>query len=157
MAEIIIVGLGNPYRGDDAAGWAVIDTLAAKIGSAIKLVKQQGDIAELMDFFSHYKSVYLIDAGSWDAPIGSWQRIDVLIQPILEEDAQTSTHGFGASQAISLAKNLDQLPSRLILYAINGNAYHISNELSEPVAKGIAMVAEALLNEGDIQSCMNTA
>ncbi len=157
MAEIIIVGIGNPYRGDDAAGWAVIDKLAAKIGSAIKLVKQQGDVAELIDFFVHFKSVYLVDAGSWDAPIGSWQRIDVLKDPIPEETVQTSTHGFGAAQAISLARNLDQLPKKLIVYAINGGAYHISNELSGPVAKCIDSVAEAVLNEGDIHSCMNTA
>ncbi len=157
MADIIIVGIGNPYRGDDAAGWAVIDGLKGTIGSVIKLVKQQGDIAELIDIFAHHKSVYLVDACRSSELVGTWQRIDVNKQPIMEENPQTSTHGFSLSQAIALAKNLDQLPNKLILYAINGNHYSISDVLSPPIAKSVNSVIKAILNEEDIQSCMNTA
>ncbi len=157
MTDIIIVGIGNPYRGDDAAGWAVIDGLKETAGSAIKLVKLQGDIAELIDIFAHHKSVYLVDACRSSELVGAWQRIDVHKQPIIEDNPQTSTHGFSLGQAISLAKNLDQLPNKLILYAINGMHYSISDELSPPVAKSVNSVIKAILNEGDIQSCMSTA
>lgn len=155
MADIIIVGIGNPYRGDDAAGWAVIDALMERIGSIIKLVKQRGDIAELIDIFDQFKSVYLIDACQSQEPIGTWQRIDVKNQPITEGNSQTSTHGFSISQAISMAKNFNQLPDKLILYAISGDSYSISDKLSPPVARSIDLVVKAILNEEDIQSCMN--
>ena len=157
MADIIIVGIGNPYRGDDAAGWAVIDGLKEEVGSAIKLVKERGDIAELIDIFTRHKSVYLVDACSSSEFTAAWQRIDVNRQPLLEENPQTSTHGFSITQAISLAKNLDQLPNKLILYAINGNNYSISNELSPAVANSVDSVIKAILKEEDIQSCMNRA
>lgn len=157
MADIIIVGIGNPYRGDDAAGWAVIDGLMERLSSVIKLVKQRGDIAELIDIFSQNKTVYLIDACRSNAPIGTWQRIDAQKQPIIEENPQTSTHGFSVSQAISLAKNLDQLPNKLILYVINGDSYTISDKFSPSVAKSVDLVVKAILTEEDIQSCMNTA
>lgn len=157
MADIIIVGIGNPFRGDDAAGWAVIDKLKETAGSAIKLVKQQGDIAELLDIFAHHKSVYLVDACSSNDLTSAWQRIDVHQQPIPPENSQTSTHGFGVSQAIALAKNLDQLPKKLILYAIPGKNYSVSSTLSPSVARSIDSVIKAILNEEDIQSCMNTA
>lgn len=157
MADIIIVGIGNPYRGDDAAGWAVIDGLKETVGSAIKLEKQQGDIAILIDIFAHHKSVYLVDACQSGGLVGAWQRIDVHQQPIREDNSQTSTHGFSLSQAISLAENLDQLPNKLILYAINGAHYSISDALSPPVARSIDSVIMAILNEEDIQSCMNKA
>lgn len=157
MADMIIVGIGNPYRGDDAAGLAVIDGLKETAGSAIKLVKQQGDIAELLDIFAHHKSVYLVDACRSSELTGAWQRIDVHQQPIPPENSQTSTHGFSVSQAIALAKNLDQLPNKLILYAITGYNYSVSSTLSPSVAKSIDSVIKAILNEEDIQSCMNTA
>lgn len=157
MADIIIVGIGNPYRGDDAAGWAVIDGLMETVGSVIKLVKQRGDIAELIDIFGQYKTVYLVDACRSNVSVGTWQRIDVQKQSIIEENPQTSTHGFSVSQAISLAKNLDQLPYKLILYVINGDSYTISDKFSPSVAKSVDLVVKAILNEEDIQSCMNTA
>lgn len=157
MADIVIVGIGNPYRGDDAAGWAVIDGLKEKTGSVIKLVKQRGDIAELIDTFAQHKNVYIIDACSSSDPVGTWKRIDVHKQSIVDENPQTSTHGFSLSQAISLAKNLRQLPNKLILYVINGDNYSISEILSPSVAISVECVINAILNEEDIQSCMNTA
>lgn len=157
MADIIIVGIGNPYRGDDAVGWAVVDGLREKLRSGIELVKQRGDIAELIDLFSRHKSVYLVDACSSSELAGSWQRIDVHQQPIPKENPQTSTHGFSISQAISLAKNLDQLPNKLILYAINGDNYSISDALSSSVARSVDGVINAILNEEEIKSCMNRA
>lgn len=154
MADIIIVGIGNPYRGDDAAGWAVVDGLKEKLKSGIELMKQRGDIAELIDLFSRYKSVYLVDACNSQLA-GSWQRIDVHQQTIPIENPQTSTHGFSISQAISLAKNLDQLPNKLILYAIYGDHYSVSDTLSPSVARSVDGVINAILNEEEIQSCMN--
>lgn len=157
MADIVIVGIGNPYRGDDAAGWAVIDGLMEKVGSGIKLVKLRGDIAELIDIFAQYKTVYLVDACRINASKGAWQRIDAQKQSIIEANPQTSTHGFSVSQAISLAKNLDQFPNKLILYLISGDNYTICDRVSSSVHKSIELVIKAILNEKDIQSCTNTA
>ncbi len=150
MGDTVIVGIGNPYRGDDAAGWAVIDGLA-KTGSAIELMKMGGDIAELIDLFARYKSVYLIDACRSG---GTWQRIDLHQQRVPEENP-VSTHGFTLSQAIALAKNLNQLPDKLVLYAISGENYTISEALSPAVASSVESVIKAILKE--VHSCMNTA
>lgn len=157
MADVIIIGIGNPYRGDDAVGWAVIDALRHTVGSAIELVKERGDAAVLLDIFTRYDHVYVVDACRTTADIGAWQRIDVHHQPLPQEAPQASTHGFGVSQAISLADNLGQLPKKLILYAINGDNYNIGETLSPQVANSVASVAQAILNEEDIRTCMNTA
>ncbi len=157
IQEIMIVGIGNPYRGDDAAGWVVIDGLMKIIGSVIRLEKRRGDFAELIDIFSTYKTVYLVDACQSNGPLGDWQRIDLHHQPKMEERPQTSTHGFGIFQAISIAKNLGQLPNRIILYVINGNHYTMQSGLSSLVSKSVDIVIEKILNEEDIRSCMNKA
>lgn len=154
MANLAIIGIGNPFRGDDGAGWAVIDALEKKVSGHIPLHKIGGDIVDLLEYFSLYSTLYLIDACSGSAKAGEWQRIDPLTQPLLLDKPQTSTHGLSIAEAISLAKSLNQLPSKLIIYAINGDHYEMSHALSLPVANAIAMVAERILQEEDIRSCM---
>lgn len=154
----IIVGVGNPFRGDDGAGWVVIDRMDKRVkGSLIKLVKMRGDIGDLLEIFERYQKVYLVDACSSEELGGNWKRIDVHQEALPDESGQTSTHGFGISQAIALAKNLGLLPKQLILYVIPGINYSISNTLSESVLKNIEGVIEAILSEEEIQSCMNRA
>ena len=157
-ADLIIVGIGNPFRGDDGAGWAVIDGLQKKAsGSSIKLVKQRGDIGDMLEIFEKYRRVYLVDACSSDELKGSWQRIDLHQEAIPLESSQTSTHGFGISQAVALANNLGLLPEKLVLHLISGSSYSISNTLSPPVEKSVESVIEAILSDEEIKSCMNRA
>lgn len=156
MADVVIVGIGNPYRGDDGAGWAVVDTLEGRVNTSIHLNKQRGDIGELLDIFSRYTKVYLVDASFSESSIGAWERIDAHRQSLPPENSQTSTHGLSVSQAIAFAKNLDLLPSKLIIYAIAGDNFNLSDTLSPGVAQAVDKVTEALLHEEDIYSCTNT-
>ena len=146
MADIIVVGIGNPYRGDDAAGWAVIDALEDKVnGARYPCSKQRGDIAELMDIFRIIPSLFgrclpaqmhLKDPGSASMRCS---------KPLPVENGQTSTHGLGVGQAVAFAKNLDQLPAKLIIYAIAGDQFADERGLSPAVAQAVSLVAEAIL------------
>lgn len=147
MGDVIVIGVGNPLRGDDGAGWAAIEYLEKIAPTQISLRKQKGDIAELIDAFSQHSMVYLIDACEMEAPLGSWQRIDALLQPLPVESNQTSTHGFGISQAIALAQNMNLLPSKLIVYVISGRHYTMNATLSPPVAEAAERVAREIYED----------
>ena len=151
---MIIVGVGNPYRGDDGAGWAVIDELEKMVDSKY-LLKSQADVGELLDIFSRWPIVYIVDACLAKAMPGSWQRIDALQESIPQERAQTSTHGFSLSQTIDLAKALHQLPKQLIIYAITGKTYLLKDLLSTPIAQAIHPVAKEIFQE--MQTCMKNS
>lgn len=142
---MIIVGIGNPYRGDDGAGWAVIEALEKTLDQKY-LRKSSGDVGELLEIFSSFSSIYLIDACLADASFGAWQRIDALQEIFIKEKA-TSTHGFSLSQTIHLAKTLQQLPKKLIIYAIAGSKYQMSRGLSSRVQKAILEVAQEIIKE----------
>jgi hydrogenase maturation protease len=152
MNNVCVVGVGNPFRRDDGAGWAVIDEIEKRKIAHVELRKNRADPADFLDIFSRYSIVFVIDACMMDAPLGSWQRIDALNDPIPSERAQTSTHGFSLSQIIALGQTLRQLPSQLILYAINGKSYRISHALSLEVARAIPRVTQEILRE--IHQCM---
>lgn len=156
MPEVIVVGIGNPYRGDDAAGWAVIDALEKRKAS-LHLCKQRGDVAELMDVFASHSHVYLVDACTGLDHSASWRRIEVHQELLTIANTQTSTHALSVAQAVALAKNLDILPQKLIVYAIVGHHFHMSSQLSPSVSKAIDEVAEALLKEEEIKACMKKA
>lgn len=157
MSDLAIVGIGNPYRGDDGAGWAAIDELEKKIEGKIPLFKVRGEITELMDLMANYWTLYVVDACRMEGPIGSWKRIDGHLEPLPQEDPQTSTHGLSLKEAIELAKTLGQLPSKLIIYAVNADQYSMSHALSPPVAEAIEGLAQNILKEEDIQACMKKA
>jgi hydrogenase maturation protease len=157
MNDIFVVGIGNPFRADDGAGWAVIDAIEEIAKGSLPLRKLRGDIAELMDVFANHSTVYLIDACASHALPGSWQRIDASLEPFLLDPPSASTHGLSIKEAIALAKNLNQMPSKLIIYAITGDRYQISAGLSAPVSRAIGVVAQNIINEEDIQSCMKKA
>ena len=154
MSELAIVGIGNPFRGDDGAGWTVIEKLEKKIHPSIRLMKARGEISELIDILSRFSNIYFIDACKSRDAIGTWRRIDVKSDPLLFDNPQTSTHGLSIKEAIELAKTRGAFPSKLILYAISGENYQMSETLSPEVAKAAAEVAEKILTEEDITKCM---
>lgn len=157
MAKIAVIGIGNPLRGDDGAGWAVIDAIDGKVSDQIKLCKSHGDFGEILEYFSTFSTVYLIDACRGDALAGLWQRMEGSCDFLSLERAQTSTHGLSICQAISLAKALNQLPFKLIIYAINADHYNVGSGLSSPVIEAIPAVVQSLLNEEDIRKCTKKA
>lgn len=154
MADTIIVGVGNPYRGDDKAGWEVIDRLEKKVHETIHLAKKGGDFCDLLEIFSAYKNVYLIDACQGKNLGDRYIRIDAKQSKIPLDANQASTHGLGVAQAIALAENLKILPEKLIIYALPGKRYSISDNISSHMDKMIDEVIEQLLKEKEI-SCMN--
>jgi len=144
MPSSVIIGIGNPYRGDDSAGWAVVDALGTLEG--IDLVKVRSDFAELLELFSSYTNVYVVDACQNSEQVGSWLCLDLLEEEI-EEKGLSSTHGFGLVQAVAFAKSLDQLPQKLQLYAIVGRQYEVGSNMSSEVVQAIDHVKQALLAE----------
>lgn len=150
MDNVIVIGIGNPFRGDDGVGWAVIDALEGKVDEKISLKKIRGDVAELLHYFGTYNHVFLIDACHGNTPVGSWHRVDALKEPVLLEKSPTSTHGLSLSEAVSMAKALNGLPSKLIIYGIDGDNFSLGEQLSLPVAKAVPHVVQSLLKELEV-------
>ena len=153
MSKIAILGIGNWFRGDDAAGWNVIDALDGKLPSSITLCKARGDLAEILDLFARYSIVFVVDASIAKALEEHWVRIDLHHDPQFAKNNLTSTHGLTIREAVELANTLGEIPSTLILYLIPGENFSISEGLSPSVERAVAQVVRALLNEEEIQAC----
>ena len=50
---------------------------------------------------------------------------------ILDREGASSTHAVGIGEAIELARTLDRLPGRLIVYAVEGHRFDAGLGLSD--------------------------
>jgi hydrogenase maturation protease len=145
--RIIVIGIGNPDRGDDAAGRAVARWLHGKLPPAVEIVEHNGEASTLLACIEGATIACLIDACASKAPAGTIRRFDVGATPLPQGTFNISTHGLGLAEAVELARALGQLPGRCIVYAIEGGSFELGAPLSPPVAAAIAEVARRVREE----------
>ncbi len=132
----LVIGVGNPDRGDDGVGWRVIDLLADDVPT----FRCRGDASTLMDAWADTSEVIVVDAMSSGALPGT-VRIGAAGTV---SDSPTSSHGFGLAQAIALAGALGSLPSHLTVIGIEGGCFEHGSPLSGAVEEAAQSVAATI-------------
>ena len=150
----IVVGIGNPDRGDDAAGRAVAQALRGTLPDGIDIVELSGEAAALIDALDGAGTAYLVDACLSGAPAGTVRRLDASSRPLPPGALGLSTHGLGVAAAVELARALGQLPPRCIVYAIEGGSFEPGAAMSPLVSEAIAGVAARL--RGELETAAET-
>lgn len=146
-SRTVIIGIGNCERGDDAAGRQVARNLRDSIADDVEVHDVDGEATSLISLFDGVSSVYLIDACSSGSPAGSVFRFEAGQAPLPDREFGVSTHGFGLSAAIEIARALGQLPPRCVVYAIEGETFTAGAALSAPVAIAAVSVAQRIRAE----------
>lgn len=138
--SVLIIGIGNADRGDDGVGLAVADALSHKSPKPVNVHQLTGNCLSLLSLWHQADRVIIIDAvQSGDKP-GTIYRIDAHHQPLPASLFGSSSHSFGVTQAIELARALQQLPPRLIIYGIAGDTFELGVPLSPQVAHALPVV-----------------
>jgi hydrogenase maturation protease len=147
QARKLIIGVGNPYCGDDGVGPAVARRLKIYVPDDIQIREQGADGATLIESWKHAEEVILIDAVCSGAKAGSVHRFDTYVEPILRKQPPFSTHAMGISEAIELSRVLGTLPSRLIIYGIEGREFSAGVGLSQEVRNAVGQVVKSVLRD----------
>ena len=132
-----VIGIGNPFRCDDAAGLSVARQLRGRLPREIEILECSGNATELMEVWRDVGRVILIDTFCSGSATGDVLRIDVSEQAIPANLRQTSTHGFGVAEAVELARVLKTLPQTIVLYGIEGANFEPGQTLSPAVQQAI--------------------
>ena len=143
----IVLGVGNPDRGDDAAGRKVARLLRWMMPHDVEVTEHDGEATDLLSRIEGAAAAFLVDACVSDSTAGAVHRFDVGSAPHPQRVFGVSTHGFGLAEAIELARALRCLPPRCIVYAITGETFETGAPLSPPVAAAVGEVARKLLTE----------
>ncbi len=146
-ASILVIGIGNAYRSDDGIGPAVARALQTKNLPAVQCMEDPGDTLSLIEQWDTADTVILIDAVSSGAEPGMIYRFDALAQSIPTNVPFRSTHFLGLAEALSIADVLHRLPSRLIVYGIEGKNFGAGVSFSPQVEDAIHEVLERVEHE----------
>ncbi len=142
---VLIIGIGNDYRGDDAAGLAVIRALEARQLENVQLMECDGNCTTLLEAWKCASTVILVDAAISGSRAGTITRFDVRTQPLPARYVLSSTHALGIAETLALAQVLGQLPPCLIVYGIEGKNFNSGGNLSPAVRKAIRVVVEQVI------------
>jgi hydrogenase maturation protease len=110
-----ILGIGSPFGADQLA-WQAIDHLAGLELADCELLKLDRPGSQIVGYFHGVEQVVIIDALRISDSPGSVAVIGP--EALLREQCMTSSHGFGVSEALALAGQLGELPSRLHMIGI---------------------------------------
>lgn len=143
--QVVVIGLGNAMRGDDAAGLHAARRLAHEPGVAVRM--HEGEGVGLLDLWADADVVIVVDAVRSGAPPGTIHRMDASTQPLPTAVDRASSHAIGAAAAIELARALDSLPARVVFYGVEGSDFALGAALSPPVAEALDPLVRAVRGE----------
>lgn len=144
-SRILVAGIGNPDRGDDGFGPCVARRLRELRRPDVTIIERAGDVLALIDDWSDFDLVILVDAAANCGAPGMVHRIDLAHEDVPRDLSLGSTHAFGVAEAVALARALDRLPRQLLVYAVEASEFAYGANLSEPVAAAVSMVAERIV------------
>jgi hydrogenase maturation protease len=151
-APVLVIGIGNALRGDDAAGLLAARRLRERARAGGVVVREQeGEAIGLIEQWADAEAAVLIDAVRSGAPPGTIHRVDASREPVPALLAGSySTHAIGVGEAIELARELGRLPGRLVLYGIEGLCFEAGAALSQEVAAVLDELADTVLAEAGV-------
>ena len=146
--EVLVIGIGNPMRGDDAVGGMVVRNIRERHLPNVRTLETDGEGTSLIEAWTGAQTVFIVDAVSSGAEPGTVHKIDAVREPLRAQFFASSTHAFGLKEAVELARSLHRLPLRLIIYGIAGKRFSIGEEISTELRGSVSRVADRILKEG---------
>lgn len=148
-AGLLVVGLGNRLRGDDAAGLEAARSLGRRMPS-LDVVELEREPTELLDLWPRSAEAVVIDAVAGEEPGRVWHFDGS--QPLPAAfGAGHSTHLLGLPEVIELGRELGRLPGRLEVIGIEGSRFSLGAAMTAAVrdaAEAVALdVAERAIGE----------
>ena len=148
----VVIGLGNPFRGDDAAGIEVVRRLRDAGVAGLDLHAHDGEPLGLIDRMAGAETVFIVDAVRGEAPAGTVHRFELGDEPIPGLPRRDSTHAVGLTDVLELARDLDGLPIRVVVIGIEGERFDAASGLSDAVAKAVDDVVAMLTSTAATQN-----
>ena len=135
----MIIGYGNPLRGDDGVGWRVVEALAAELPSIEALTAHQLT-PELADPISQARIVVFVDAAVGDLPG------QVHCFPIWPAADRPGSHETTPAGLLALAAELFGRCPSAHMVTISGESFDVGETLSEGVEGAVPVAVAAIRN-----------
>jgi hydrogenase maturation protease len=147
MIRLLILGYGNPLRGDDGFGWhAACRLLDAIADPDVKVMALQQLTPELTEPVSRSERVIFIDAAAEGVP-GQIAERDVEPDP----ESAALTHHSTPGGLLAGARALFGRCPHATLYSVPGEDFAFGEHLSHPVSSALDHVVSRIVSTADLQ------
>jgi hydrogenase maturation protease len=145
VTAVVVIAVGNPFRGDDGAGIAVAAALR-RLGVPERcVVESDGEPARMVEAWAGADvAIVVVAVRSGRVPVGDVHRLVVRDGGVSLRPGAGGSHGMGPGDAVELGEAVGRLPGRLLVYAIEGERFGLGDDLTPAVAAAIEQVAGEL-------------
>jgi hydrogenase maturation protease len=147
VSGILVVGVGNSWRGDDSVGLEVAGALRSRLPESVRVLATEAEQSRLIDEWEGCDAVLIVDAVHSGAAPGSIHRVDLNAETVPHAVLQGSTHHFSLGDTIELARALKRLPAKALFLGIEGERFGAGEELSPAVAAAVPAIVEEIIRE----------
>jgi len=140
---VVVIGVGNAFRGDDAAGLAIADRVV-DLGqqNGIEVLSHAGESLGLLELWTGATAVLLAESIWSGVAPGTIVRVDASSDQVPSAFEGFSSHAFGIAQAVELSRTLGTLPPTAVVFGVEGASYELGAPLSQPVLAAIDSAAD---------------
>lgn len=140
----LVIGLGNPDRGDDAVGVQIARQVAAERLDVLAL--EFDDPSEALDAWTAEDTVIVADAISSGGNPGEVHVIDVAEKRLPGGNwSAGGTHALGLAAIVELARSLDLMPRKFVVVGVEASLFAHGVPMSEAVAAAVPTATQAVL------------
>ena len=150
MTGVLVIGVGNELRHDDAAGLEVVRRARAisEPEPAIAFREYEGETLGLLGAWEGAAALVIADAVHGGGAVGSIHRFDASSLPLPERlEGSSSTHAVGVGEAIELGRELGRLPGRVVVYGVTGGRFDAGMGLTPELREVLDPLARQVLEE----------
>jgi hydrogenase maturation protease len=153
----LVIGLGNPLRGDDGVGVRLAQALAARaLPDGVEVVDGGTQGLGIVNLMEGRQRVILVDAADLGRPPGQFVRFTLPGTArqgrgeearLLGADQHLSVHAAGLRDALLLAQALKALPDEVVIFGVQPANLNWDGDLSPQVAAALPALIAAVLAE----------
>ncbi len=148
LPTTLVIGLGNPLRGDDGVGVRVIQELATQaLPPHVQVLDGGTPGLGLINLMEGRQRVILIDAANVGQSPGQFVRFLLDEVQLLGYNQHMSIHAAGLRDALLLAQALEMLPPEVIIFGVQPSQLDWASGLSPEVEAVLPNLLAAVLSE----------
>jgi hydrogenase maturation protease len=146
--SVLVLGLGNPLRGDDGIGPRVIEELNRRELSERAMVLDAGTGGlDLLHVLGGWERAIIIDAADVEREPGQFVRFTPDEARFVGSEDATSLHNAGLAEALALAEVVGQPLPEMVIFGVQPARVEWGEGLSPAVEAALPALVDAVLGE----------
>lgn len=142
--RVVVVGVGNPLRGDDGVGPAAVEALRGRVPDGTVLTVSDGELVRMLDLWSGADTVVVAEALRTRQPRPGELHTLTAADAASRTEGAASTHALGLGECLALAEALDRLPPVLVVHAMEVTDVELGAPLSEAVRSALPEMVDRI-------------